>query len=88
VAEEALEEISAYTLREWGEEQCERYMSLLEETCERLIPRHAALARQVPSRPDLRMLRCEQHMIYFRAVDDGFEIVHVLHGRQLPARHL
>jgi plasmid stabilization system protein ParE len=37
---------------------------------------------------ELRMLRCERHVIYFRSVADGFEIVHVLHDRQLPRKHL
>ena len=86
VAEQALLDIADYTLREWGSEQCERYVSLLETACEEWIP--ANLARPVPERPQLRMLRCEHHMIYFRVVDDGFEIVHVLRERMLPQRHL
>jgi plasmid stabilization system protein ParE len=52
------------------------------------VPLHAAFARTVPGRPELRTLRCESHVIYFREVDDGFEIVHVLHERQLPRKHL
>ena len=88
VAEQALHDIAEYTLSEWGAAQCSRYMTLLQEYCEVLLPQHAPLARPVPGRPALRMLRCEQHVIYFRSVDDGFEVVHVLHARQLPARHL
>ncbi|MDD9943672.1 MAG: type II toxin-antitoxin system RelE/ParE family toxin [Myxococcales bacterium] len=88
VAEQALLEIANYTLQEWGSEQCERYMSLLEAACEEWIPANANLARPVPERPQLRMLRCEHHMTYFRVVDDGFEIVHLLHERMLPQRHL
>lgn len=88
VAEEALEDIADYTLREWGTAQCERYMTLLEVACEEWVPTHAHLAREVPGRPHLRMLRCERHMIYFRIVEDGHEIVHVLHARMLPRKHL
>lgn len=50
--------------------------------------RNAPLARLVPQRPKLYMLRCERHMIDFRVVDDGYEIVHVLHERSLPKKHL
>ena len=88
VAEQALDAIAEYTAVEWGEAQRDRYIALLQDTCERVIPLHAALARSVPGRRDLRTLRCERHVIYFREVDDGFEIVHVLHDRQLPTKHL
>ena len=87
-AEQALEEIAAYTEREWGEAQRDRSMSLLEHACEVQIPTLWQVARTVPGRPALRSLRCERHVIYFRVVDDGFEVVHVLHERQLPKRHL
>jgi toxin ParE1/3/4 len=90
VAETALREIAAYTLQEWGPRQRDRYLSLLEHACEVLVPTHAAVARPVPDRPELRSLRCERHVIYFRTTPDGFEfeIVHVLHERRLPRRHL
>ena len=88
VAEQALTAISAYTEAEWGESQRDRYLALLQDACERLVPLHAAFACTVPGRPELRTLRCESHVIYFREVEDGFEIVHVLHDRQLPTKHL
>ncbi len=37
-AEQALEEIAAYTLETWGEAQRERYMALLEHACEVQVP--------------------------------------------------
>lgn len=88
VAEQALDAIAEYTSKEWGDDQRDRYMALLQDACERMVPRHAALARPVPGRHDLRTLRCERHVIYFREVEDGFEIVHVLYDRQLPLKHL
>lgn len=88
VAEQALDAIAEYTATEWGDAQRDRYMALLEYACEQAVPRHATLARPVPGRPELRTLRCERHVIYFREVEDGFEIVHVLHDRQLPTNHL
>lgn len=86
-AEEALDAIATYTAEEWGPAQRDRYMALLEEACERSVPRHAKGARPFPARPELRTLRCERHVIFFREVDDGFEIVHVLHERHLPTKH-
>ena len=87
-AEQALDEIASHTLETWGAPQRDRYMALLEYACEVQVSALWHAAREVPGRHPLRMLRCERLVIYFRAVDDGFEIVHVLHERQLPRRHL
>jgi toxin ParE1/3/4 len=87
-AEDDLFEIGVYTWSEWGEQQFVKYMTLLRETCENIIPRKLRLARSVPGRPALLRWRCERHVIYFHKVDGGIEIVRVLHERMLPAHHL
>jgi toxin ParE1/3/4 len=86
-AARALDSIAKYTLEEWGPEQRDRYMAILEHACEVLVPKRAHAAR-TSHRKDLRMLRCEHHVIYFRKVVQDIEIVHVLHERQLPRKHL
>jgi plasmid stabilization system protein ParE len=87
-AETDLFEIGVYTWTEWGEQQFVKYMALLRETCEDIIPRKYRLARSVPKRPELSRWRCERHVIYFRKVDDGFEIVRILLDQMLPSNHL
>ena len=87
-AENDLFEIGVYTWMEWGEEQFEKYTALVRETCEGIIPRKHRLARTVPKRPGLLRWRCERHVIYFRKVKGGFEIVRILHDRMLPSKHL
>lgn len=87
-AEDDLFEIGVYTWTEWGEEQYEKYMELLRETCEEIIPHKHRFARPVPMRPELMRWRCERHVIFFRRVADGFEIVRILHDRMLPSKHL
>lgn len=87
-AEQDLLEIGAYTWTEWGEEQFVKYMALLRETCEDIIPRKHRLARSVEGRPGLMRWRCERHVIFFRKVNREIEIVRVLHERMLPKRHL
>ena len=87
-AENDLFEIGVYTWAEWGEEQFVKYIALLRETCEDIIPRKHRFARSVPKRAELLRWRCERHVIYFRKVDDGFEIVRILHDRMLPSKHL
>lgn len=87
-AENDLFEIGVYTWGEWGESQYLKYVELLRETCEHIIPRKYRFARSVPNRPNLLRWRCERHVIFFRKLDDGFEIVRILHDRMLPSNHL
>lgn len=87
-AERDLDGIATYTLSVWGPEQRDFYLGVLEETCESVIPERIHLARPVPQRPGLLRWRVESHVVFFREVDDGIEIVRILHERQLPPRHL
>lgn len=87
-AENDLLEIGVYTWSAWSEPQYAKYVALLRETCEYIIPRKHRFARSVPNRPNLLRWRCERHVIFFRKLDDGFEIVRILHDRMLPPSHL
>lgn len=87
-AEHDLDSIASYTLEMWGAAQRDADLTVLQETCERIVPEHRHLARAVPERPGLLRWRVESHVIYFRQVDDGIEIVRILHERMLPSRHL
>ena len=83
-----LNDIAEYTVAQWGKEQCAKYLDLLEQTCEVIIPQNAAHGRPVPERPGLVRWRCERHVVYFRSVRGGIEIVRILHERMLPMTHL
>jgi toxin ParE1/3/4 len=87
-AEQDIDNIAEYTVAQWGEEQCAKYIDLLERTCEVIIPQNARHARVVPQRAQLQRWRCERHVVYFRRVRGGIEIVRILHERMLPLSHL
>ncbi len=87
-AEQDLAAICDYTLLVWGAAQRDFYLDLLEETCEQIIPQHLHLTRPVPGYTMLSSWRVEHHIVYFKRVRDGLEIVRILHERQLPGRHL
>ena len=87
-AERDLEAIAAYTLDVWGPEQRERYLDMLERTCEHIIPDHRRFARDVAERPGILRWRAESHVIFFRDVEGGLEIVRILHEHMLASRHL
>lgn len=87
-AEQDLDAIASYTLEMWGAAQRDAYLTVLQETCERIVPVHRRLARAVPERPGMMRWRVESHVIFFREVDDGIEIVRILHERMLSSPHL
>lgn len=87
-AERDVDHIAEYTVAQWGEEQCAQYIDLLEQTCEVIIPQNARYGRPVPQRPQLQRWRCERHVVYYRRVRGGIEIVRILHERMLPLNHL
>ncbi|MBX7113555.1 MAG: type II toxin-antitoxin system RelE/ParE family toxin [Myxococcaceae bacterium] len=87
-AESDLHDIAVYTLIRWGPEQWQKYSSLLQVACEEIIPRNLRYAQSVPERPGLCRWQCEQHVIFFRKVKAGIEIVRILHERMLPMGHL
>lgn len=88
-AEADFDEIGAYTLEMWGEDQAVRYLIKLDETFAALA-RTPALGKH---RDDLRLglisCRCDRHVIFFRRDKQGdVEILRILHGRMDFERHL
>lgn len=83
-----MEEIARHTEEYWGEKQRDEYLVLLQRTCEHIIPENVKHARQVPLRPQLRRWRCERDVVYRCVLNDGLEIVRILHERQIPLKHL
>lgn len=88
LAESDLLELAEHTEEERGPEQRGLYLGAFEEACEKALPRFSPIGRSVPQRPELLRWRCERHVIYFRLVEDGLEVVRVLHERMLPDLHL
>jgi len=89
-AEERLDEIAGYTAAAHGVEQRDRYMRMLRQVCEVLLPAQwSQISRPEPAFEGLHRYRAEHHVIYFRALSRrDLEVVDVLHERQLPVRHL
>lgn len=87
-AERDVDNIAEYTVAQWGEEPCAQYIDLLEQTCEVIIQENARYGRPVPQRPKLQRWRCERHVVYYRRVRGGIEIVRILPERMLPLHHL
>ena len=85
-AERDLEEIAAFTLEKWGEEQAHRYVGGLRRVC-RLIAERSMLGRPaVASRPAWRRIEHENHIILYSPNRSGITIQRIFHkSRLLPS---
>lgn len=87
-AQDDLDAIFDYTMREWGLAQAVRYTKIIEGTC-------AAIA-EAPSRGHdcghirlgYRRRAAERHFIYYLTTDYGVAVIRILHERMLAALHL
>ena len=86
-AEQDLDDIASYTARVWDVVVRDRYLAHLETVCEQVLPEHyRQIARPYghPSYPGVLQYRSESHVVYFRAVPDGLEILTIRHVRRAP----
>ncbi|WP_310476437.1 type II toxin-antitoxin system RelE/ParE family toxin [Sandarakinorhabdus sp.] len=87
-AQNDLEGLFDDTVARWGLAQAMRYTDLIEAACTAL----AAAPYQAPAcdhiSPGYRRRAVEQHMIYFRVLDDGIAVIRILHQRMDAPRQL
>lgn len=74
--------IGRYTSQEWGEEQSERYLDRLNDTFNRLVPIPGLGRHREDVRPGVFSSPAGRHVVWYRPVDAGIEILRVLHVRQ------
>ncbi len=86
-AEADLDEIAAYTLREWGRRQLESYMDDLQETFSQLAYDPTAGVDQSNIWPGARRVHVNLHLVFFVATAYGVRILRVLHERMDPTLH-
>ncbi len=87
-AQDDLDGIFDYTVREWGLEQAVNYARVLEDAC--------AILAEAPSqgqdcghvRPGYRRRAAEHHFIYYITTDYGIAVIRILHERMLTSLHL
>ena len=87
-AQDDMESVWLYTLSQWGHEQTERYIDDLAAAFNRLTSNPRLGKRCENIRAGYRKHPTLRHVIYYREVDYGIEIIRVLHDHQLATRHL
>ena len=83
-----MESVWLYTLSRWGHEQTEKYIDDLAVAFD-LLTGNPRLGKNCDNiRPGYRKHPTLRHVIYYREVDYGIEIIRVLHDHQLATRYL
>ena len=75
-----LESIYGATVRSWGLNQAEHYVSLIRATIERLCV-HPKSGRQYADIEEVRSIPSGRHLIFYALQDDTITIIRVLHDR-------
>ena len=87
-ARDDMESVWLYTLSQWGHGQTEKYIDELAAAFD-LLTSNPKLGKGCDNiRPGYRKHPTLRHVIYYREVAYGIEIIRVLHDHQLAARHL
>ena len=86
-ARDDMESVWLYTFAQWGHEQTEKYIDDLAAAFN-LLTSKTRLGKSCENiRTGYRKHPTLRHVIYYREVDYGIEIIRVLHDHQLATRH-
>ncbi len=87
-AKEDLKSIGRYTQETWGREQRNKYLAALDKCFHRLAENPGVGQSCEEIREGYRKLHEGRHMVFYRPVSGGIEIVRVLHGSMDTEKHL
>jgi toxin ParE1/3/4 len=83
-----LEAIWAYTLKQWGRAQADRYVDKLDGAFHALALAPDAAPAVDHIRPGYRRQRVERHAVYYKMEGDTLVVMRVLHERMDAPQHL
>ena len=79
LAEQDLIEIWLYTLNEWGEYQADKYLDDLDAAIRLLAEQPLICRERTELNPPVRIHHHAHHLIVYLALEDGINVVRVLH---------
>ncbi|MFO0658263.1 MAG: type II toxin-antitoxin system RelE/ParE family toxin [Polyangiaceae bacterium] len=87
-AEIDLFELAEFTLKTWGQAQCERYLDQLESCLHRVADNPSLGQSREWVRPGLRAIKQGKHVIFYKCFQDHTLVLRILHERMDPTLHL
>lgn len=81
-ADQDLLQIYLFTYQTWGEEQSIRYTNALKQRMQKLANTPALGKRRDEIRPGYYSYHQGRHYIFYRVVDDGIQIIRILHDQR------
>ena len=76
-----LKSIGRFTLKSWGREQRNIYLSKLDENFHRLAEQPHLGSSRDDIRKDYQVYHVGRHLIFYRQKSTGIEIIRILHDR-------
>jgi len=87
-AQADLDEIWNHTVQTWGIDQAETYLRQIWQRIERAAE-NPAVGRACPEiRRGYYKLAGGSHILFYRRIDNGIEVIRILHSRMDASRHL
>ena len=87
-ARDDLAEIYPFGQQTWGKTQSVAYLQRLKVQFRSLTQFPLVGIERSDLWPGMRSLSVASHVVFYRSVENGVEIVRVRHGRQDPGRHI
>jgi toxin ParE1/3/4 len=87
-AQHDLASIWDYTAQRWGEDQAERYVRQLQASIEQIASDPGLGAPCDDIRAGYRKHPSGSHLLFYRRIDSGIDIVRILHARMDLPQHL
>jgi toxin ParE1/3/4 len=78
-AEQDLLDIWLYTFNEWGEQQADNYLDKLDQAIQLLAEQPLMCRERLELAPPVRIYRHANHLVVYLALDDGINVIRVLH---------
>lgn len=87
-AEHDLEAIWRYTVSEWGPEQAEKHLALIEKGAHLLLENPYIGQARPDVKAGYRVLPVEKHLIFYRVSEEYIDVLGIPYERMDAKRHL
>lgn len=88
LAQADLRDIGEHTLERWGLARRRAYLRAIDARFAALARRPRLGRAREEVGPNLRSANIGSHVIFYRAADEGIEVLRILHGRMDAERHV